>query len=658
MISTLLVANRGEIARRVFRTCRELGIATVAVFSDADAGSPHVAEADHAVRLGPPLAYLDPERIVEAARRAGADAVHPGYGFLSENAAFARAVLDAGLTWIGPSPEAIAAMGSKIEAKALMTEAGVPVLPTHPVTAGLHPVTGELPPVADELPPELDGPLLIKASAGGGGRGMRVVRDPAELAEAADSARREALSAFGDGTLFAEPLLEGARHIEVQILADTHDTVWTLGERECSIQRRHQKVIEEAPSPAVGPELRRELCEAAVRAARAIGYVGAGTVEFLLAGDRFYFLEMNTRLQVEHPVTECVYGVDLVRLQIEVAEGARLAALPPSPVGHAIEARLYAEDREGRPQSGVVHLFEVPGVDGEFGLGYRLRLDSGVISGSEVGVHYDPMLAKVVSYGQTRAEAARRLAGALARARIHGPATNRDQLVGVLRHPEFLSGALDTGFLDRHPQTVPLAGERAVRLSALAAALAGAAANRAAAPVLAGLPSGWRNVPSQPRRAAFGTEDGERLEIAYRHTREGLRAEGFDGVTLVADAPGLVVLEEEGLRHEFTVAAYPGGAVHVDSPLGPVRLTPVDPLPEPAEEVAPGSLLAPMPGTVLRVDVGPGDTVAAGQPVLVLEAMKMEHRIVAPVPGTVSALNAAPGLRVEAGVVLAVIEER
>ncbi|GIH61251.1 ATP-binding protein [Microbispora siamensis] len=657
MIGRLLVANRGEIARRVFRTCRELGIETVAVFTDADASAPHAAEADQAVRLGAPLAYLDPERIVEAARRSGADAVHPGYGFLSENAGFARAVLDAGLTWIGPSPEAVAAMGKKIEAKALMAEAGVPVLPTIPLSP-------DAPTQMTET--QLTAPVLVKASAGGGGRGMRVVRDPADLAEAVESARREALSAFGDGTLFAEPLLEGARHIEVQILADAHGTVWALGERECSIQRRHQKVIEEAPSPAVTPELRRELSEATIRAARAIGYQGAGTVEFLLSDEGFFFLEMNTRLQVEHPVTECVYGVDLVRLQIEVAEGAQLAALPPSPVGHAIEARLYAEDSGGRPQSGVLHRFEIPGVDGEFGLGARLRLDSGVVSGTEIGVHYDPMLAKVVSYGRDRAEAARRLADALARARIHGLTTNRDLLVGVLRHPDFLSGALDTGFLDRHRTAAPLAGPEAVRLSALAAALAGAAANRAAARrhgVLGGLPSGWRNVPSQPQRAAFGTDDGGRLEVAYRLTRDGLRAEGFEDVTLVAAEPGRVVLETAGLRRTFEVAVYPGtgpgtgaGMVHVDSPLGPVRLTPVERLPEPAARVTPGALPAPMPGTVLRVEVKPGDLVEAGQPVVVLEAMKMEHLIVSPASGTVAALHVTPGAQVEAGLPLAVIE--
>ncbi|GIH24097.1 acetyl/propionyl-CoA carboxylase subuit alpha [Acrocarpospora phusangensis] len=634
-VQRLLVANRGEIARRVFRTCRDLGIETVAVFTDADAAAPHVAEADHAVRLGDgaPMAYLDIGLVVEAARVSGADAVHPGYGFLSENAEFARAVLDAGLTWIGPPPEAIAAMGSKIGAKELMAEAGVPVLPGF--------AEGE------------PGPFIVKASAGGGGRGMRIVRDPAELPEALESARREAAAAFGDGEVFVERLLPDARHIEVQILADGHGTVWALGERECSIQRRHQKVVEEAPSPAVTPELRRELAEAAVNAARAIGYVGAGTVEFLLADGSFHFLETNTRLQVEHPVTESVYGVDLVRLQIEIAEGAALPGLPPSPVGHAIEVRLYAEDpaHDWRPGSGVLHRFEIPGVDSEFTVS-GLRLDSGVRDGSEIGTHYDPMLAKLISYAPTREAAARRLATALAKARIHGPATNRDLLVNVLRHPEFRAGATDTGFLERHDVTGPLGGDEAVRLSALAAALAKAAANRAAAKargVLGGLPSGWRNVPSKPQRTEYAEQT-----ITYRLTRDGLQS--LPGVALVSAEPGHVVLDVSGVRHSFAVAAHPG-ATYVDSALGPVRLTPVDRLPEPVGKAAPGSLPAPMPGTVLRVEVKAGDPVSQGQPVVVLEAMKMEHRILAPAEGVVAELNVAPGDHVEGGTVLAVIQK-
>ncbi|WP_433239731.1 acetyl/propionyl/methylcrotonyl-CoA carboxylase subunit alpha [Streptosporangium sp. CA-135522] len=678
MISRLLVANRGEIARRVFRTCRDLGIETVAVFSDADAHMPHAAEADHAVRLAgvkPADTYLSVEAIVGAALGTGADAVHPGYGFLSENAAFARAVLEAGLTWVGPSPEAIAAMGSKIEAKALMAEAGVPVLPGFTAGPGysMDDLDRDLDAVSGRMSgsaPERRIPLLVKASAGGGGRGMRVVEPADDLPGAVESARREAEAAFGDGTVFVEPLLRDARHIEVQVLADRHGTVWALGERECSIQRRHQKVIEETPSPAVSPALRTRLCDAAVTAAKAIGYVGAGTVEFLVKDDTVAFLEMNTRLQVEHPVTECVHGVDLVELQLRIAEGARLPESPPAPSGHAVEARLYAEDpaRDWLPQSGTLHRFDVPGVRARFSplphdAAHGLRLDSGVEDGSEIGVHYDPMLAKVISYGADRADAVRRLATALSKASVHGLVTNRDLLVRVLRHEAFRAGDTHTGFLTEHADAlaagphgagapVPAAEAQAVRLSALAAALAQAAANRAAATVQAGLPSGWRNVVSQPQRAAF-----EETEVAYRITRAGLRAEGFPGTSLVSATPALVVLETSGVRHRFAVARY-DGVTHVDSPLGPIRLTPLARLPEPVEHVVPGSLLAPMPGTVLRVEVKPGEPVAAGQAVVVVEAMKMEHRITAPAAGTVSALNVAPGRQVEAGAVLAVIEEQ
>ncbi|MFD0689249.1 acetyl/propionyl/methylcrotonyl-CoA carboxylase subunit alpha [Actinomadura fibrosa] len=652
MIKRLLVANRGEIARRVFRACRDLGIGTVAVHSDPDAGAPHVREADVAGRLpgaAPADTYLASALLLDVARRAGADAVHPGYGFLSENADFARAVIDAGLVWVGPPPAAIAAMGSKIEAKKLMAAAGVPVLPE------LDPAR-----VAAE-----DLPLLVKASAGGGGRGMRVVRDAADLAEAVAGARREAESAFGDPTVFCEPLLERARHIEVQVLADAHGTVWTLGERECSIQRRHQKIVEEAPSPAVGPELRAALCGAAADAARAIGYVGAGTVEFMLAPDgRFFFLEVNTRLQVEHPVTECVYGVDLVRLQIEIAEGARLPDAAPEPRGHAIEVRLYAEDPalDWRPASGTLHTFEVPGVDAEFAVpagsaGSGLRLDSGVESGAEVGVHYDPMLAKVIAWAPTRRAAARRLAAGLRGARVHGLTTNRDLLVRVLEEPGFLDGETDTGYLDRIGLDVlaaPLADDEAVRVSALAAALAAAAAERASARVLGGLPSGWRNVRSQPQRRAYEGPSGT-VEVDYVFGRDGLVSELCPGVSLVSATPSEVVLDRGGLRETFAVATA-GVAVHVDSRFGPVALTAVPRFADPSDRIAPGSLLAPMPGTVVRVETEAGATVAEGQTLLVLEAMKMEHRIAAPSAGTVAELNVGAGRQVEAGAVLAVIE--
>jgi propionyl-CoA carboxylase alpha chain len=650
VITTLLVANRGEIARRVFRTCRTLGITTVAVHSDADANTPHVREADAAVRLpgtAPADTYLRADLVIAAARESGADAIHPGYGFLSENAAFARAVVDAGLTWVGPPPSAIERMGSKIESKRLMAEAGVPVL------AELDPATVT----------EADLPVLVKASAGGGGRGMRVVRSLAELESQVDGARAEAASAFGDGTVFVEPYLVTGRHIEVQVLCDGHGTVWTVGERECSIQRRHQKVVEESPSPLVDrmPEMRQELFDAARSAAKAIDYVGAGTVEFLAdETGRFYFLEMNTRLQVEHPVTECVTGLDLVGLQIGVAEGRPLPAGPPPSLGHAIEVRLYAEDPalDWRPHSGTLHRFEVPGVAAEFTvpLGTGIRLDSGVDSGEVVSPHYDPMLAKVISIAPTRDVAARALAAALTRARIHGVTTNRDLLVRILTHEAFLAGDTDTAFFDRHDLVTlatPLAGERAVRLSALAAALADAAANRSAARVQGRIPSGWRNVAAHPQRRRFTVGETEH-EVRYRFTRAGLVAEGLDDVTLVDSNQDTVVLDVAGLRRTFTVARYPGLSC-VDSVLGPVALVPVERFADPAAQLAAGSLLAPMPGTVVRVAVGPGARVTVGQPLLWLEAMKMQHQINAPADGVVTELGVGPGDQVEVGRVLAVV---
>jgi propionyl-CoA carboxylase alpha chain len=655
VITKLLAANRGEIARRIFRSCRDAGIGTVAVFSDADAGAPHVAEADVAVRLpgNTPLAtYLRADLLVKAAADAGADAVHPGYGFLSENPRFARAVIDAGLIWVGPPPDAIETMASKIESKRLMNAAGVPIL--------------------SEVDPgtitELDLPLLVKASAGGGGRGMRIVRSLPELAGAVEGARAEAGSAFGDSTVFCEPYLETGRHIEVQVLADRHGTVWVLGERECSIQRRHQKVVEEAPSPLVDRAMREELFEAARKAAKAIDYVGAGTVEFLAGPDgRFYFLEMNTRLQVEHPVTECVTGLDLVALQLRVAEGARLPADPPQWTGHAIEVRLYAEDpaADWQPQSGTLHRFEVPGVDAEFGnprdrstLQPVLRLDSGVVSGSVVGVHYDPMLAKVIAWAPDRGEAARRLASALARAKIHGLVTNRDLLVNVLRHKAFLSGDTDTAFFDRHgldKLARPLGGADAVRRSALAAALADAAANRASATTLSRLPSGWRNVPSAPQRKRYSA-GGTEYEVTYLLGRSGLRAEGHEDVELVRAGPDQVILDVAGVRRIFEIGRY-DGLICVDSALGPVGFTAEPRLAAPDAVLAAGSLVAPMPGTVVRVAVAAGDRVVAGEPLLWLEAMKMEHRISAPAGGVVTEFSVAVGQQVELGTVLAVVTD-
>jgi propionyl-CoA carboxylase alpha chain len=650
MIRRLLVANRGEIARRVFRTCRDLGISTVAVHSDPDTSAPHVAEADLAVRLPgatPGETYLRGDLLIEAARTAGADAIHAGYGFLSENAEFARAVLDAGLTWVGPPPKAIESMGSKIEAKRLMADAGVPVL-------------GELPP---DSVTEADLPVLVKASAGGGGRGMRIVRDLTVLKAQIEAASAEAASAFGDPTVFCEPYLQAGRHIEVQVLADQHGEVWALGERECSIQRRHQKVVEEAPSPLVDAEMRAKLCDAAVAAAKAIGYVGAGTVEFLAdQRGRFFFLEMNTRLQVEHPVTECVTGTDLVAWQLRIAEGATLPPEPPTFTGHAIEVRLYAEDpaHDWQPQAGALHRFAIPGVDAEFAIpagGQGLRLDSGVVDGGVVSTHYDPMLAKVIAWAPTRDEAARRLATALGNAQIHGLVTNRDLLVRVLRHPAFEAGDTDTAFFDTHDLAVlsePLADRETVTLSALAAALADAEQNRVTARVLGRLPSGWRNVPSQPQRKSYLAGD-DQVDIGYRLTRDGLQADGHDDVRLVSAEAGRVVLDVGGLATAFAVTAYPG-MVCVDSARGPVTLRPVARFADPAEAVAAGSLLAPMPGTVTAVHVAEGDRVAAGAPLLVLEAMKMQHPIAAVEAGVVTSLQVNVGSAVDAGSVLAVVE--
>ncbi|WP_194816312.1 biotin carboxylase N-terminal domain-containing protein [Nocardia sp. XZ_19_385] len=655
-ITSVLVANRGEIARRVFATCRRMGLGTVAVYSDADAAAPHVAEADAAVRLPgntPAETYLRGELIIEAALAAGADAVHPGYGFLSENADFAKAVQAAGLIWIGPPVEAIEQMGSKVASKKLMDAAGVPVL-------------AELDP-AEVTDAHL--PVLIKASAGGGGRGMRVVRALADLQPQIEAARREAESAFGDPTVFCERYLETGRHIEVQVMADEHGTIWAVGERECSIQRRHQKVVEEAPSPLVQriPGMRKRLFEAARLAAGAIDYTGAGTVEFLAdeAGD-FFFLEMNTRLQVEHPVTECTTGLDLVRLQLDIAAGGHLAAEPPVMRGHSIEVRLYAEDpaQDWQPQSGPVHRLDIPLVATEFDLLDRpgVRLDTGVVDGSVVGVHYDPMLAKVISYAETRSEAARLLAAALQRAEIHGLVTNRDLLVRVLRHPAFLAGDTDTAFFATHgldTLAAPLAAEADEALSIVAAALADAAANRKTAKVVGGLPSGWRNLPAQSQRKSYESRISGTHEVAYRFGRNAVTVEGHDGLAVLEATPDRVVLAVPGergpVRRQFTIARY-GDLVCVDSPLGPVAVRKLPRFSDPADQVATGSLLAPMPGSVIRLGAEVGSQVTQGQPILWLEAMKMEHTIAAPADGVLSALNVTVGQQVDIGAVLAVVD--
>ena len=656
-ITRVLVANRGEIARRVFATCRTLGLGTVAVYTDPDANAPHVGEADARVRLPKTNDYLNAEAIIAAARAAGADAIHPGYGFLSENADFAAAVLSSGLVWIGPPVDAVRAMGSKIESKKMMAAAGVPVL--------------------EELDPDTvtsnQLPVLVKASSGGGGRGMRVVDQLDALPSEVAAAQREAQSAFGDPTVFCERYLPTGHHVEVQVMADSHGTVWAVGERECSIQRRHQKVIEEAPSPLVEriPGMRARLFEAARLAAGAIGYTGAGTVEFLAdpssSDGAFYFLEMNTRLQVEHPVTEETTGLDLVELQIAVADGGRLDPEPPVAQGFSIEARLYAEDpaRDWQPQAGPVHRIDVPAARTEFStLGARtgIRLDSGIVDGSVVSIHYDPMLAKVISYAATRNQAALVLADALARAQLHGLRTNRDLLVNVLRHHAFLDGATDTAFFDTHglaELSAPLADEAVIRLSAVAAALADAADNRAHATVLGSLPSGWRNLASGYQVKTYVDDSGAEHRIEYRFTRTGLLLSADESLRLVSSSADNVVLADgNGVARSFAVKRYDaeGADVYVDSALGPVHLVALPRFPEPGSAVEKGSLLAPMPGNVIRLGAAVGDSVTAGQPLIWLEAMKMEHTITAPTDGVLAELNVDTGQQVEVGAVLARVD--
>ncbi len=622
-----MVANRAEIASRVFRTCRRLGIETVAVHSDADAGLPYVREADAAVRLPghtPADTYLRTDLLVEAALKAGADAVHPGYGFLSEDAEFARAVEAAGLTWIGPTPESIEAMGSKIEAKRIMRDAGVPVLE------------------APDSPTASDLPLLVKASYGGGGRGMRVVRRLEDLPREVSAASAEAASAFGDGTVFVEPYVERGRHVEVQVFG-TPDGVLVLGERDCSLQRRHQKVVEESPAPGLPEPTRVAMHDAARRAVEAISYRGAGTVEFLYApdADRFWFLEMNTRLQVEHPVTELVWGIDLVAMQLGGFETG-LDGPPQPPGGHAIEVRLYAEDpaADYQPQSGMLTRFEIPAGEG-------IRVDAGYESGSTVSTFYDAMLAKVICHAPTRETAARKLADTLARSRIHGVTTNRDLLVQVLRSEAFLAGDVSTDFLNhslveegRSPVTRPLA---------VAAALALAEHAGASRTVQQGVPVGWRNVPSQPQRTEF--EDGAVVE--WWRGRDGYVV---DGIAVVAATHWSVTLESDSIRTTYDVAIR-GDEVDVDGPTGHARLTRTPRFTDPADAVASGSLLAPMPGTVVSVLVENGADVTAGQAVLVLEAMKMQHTVAAPYDGVVTTVDVHIGQQVAAGEVLAVVAQ-
>ncbi|MEM7340759.1 MAG: biotin carboxylase N-terminal domain-containing protein [Actinomycetota bacterium] len=658
--SRVLVANRGEIARRVFATAREMGLGTVAVYSDGDADAPFVAEADQAVALGGTTAaesYLDQAKILDAARRAGADAIHPGYGFLSENAGFAQAVTDAGLTWIGPSPMAIAAMGDKLAAKERMVAAGVPTLPSVPITDGL-----DLAAAATDI----GYPVLVKASAGGGGKGMRVVASEAELVDAVAGAQREAEASFGDGTVFLEKYLEAPRHVEIQVLGDTHGTVVHVFERECSIQRRHQKIIEEAPSPGITAALREQMGAAAVAAATAIEYHSAGTVEFLVDGpvggdQSFYFLEINTRLQVEHPVTEEVTGLDLVREQILVANGLPLAFTQGDLAidGHAVEARLYAEDPTNGflPATGTLTAFD-DADDPE------IRLDTGVETGSVVGVDFDPMLAKVIAHGPTRQEAALKLALALERMTIVGVTTNRDFLVDALRHPEFLAGDTTTDFIDRTGLLADADADDPAERARLLAALVMVRQHhhRAGAGALAFMRSGYRNSVMPAEQASF-TVGGSEVAVTYRSRRDGtfeVTVDGHDDVLVARPAGDLddpvgAPIEIDGLRSTYLVIN-DGAHWHVQGPSGRLDAVEQSRFPDPGGEAVAGGQLAPMPGAVRVVGVTVGDVVEPGQTLVVIEAMKMEHTVTAPEAATVTDVRCAVGDQVDNGAVLVVLD--
>ncbi|MCO4694147.1 acetyl/propionyl/methylcrotonyl-CoA carboxylase subunit alpha [Streptomyces sp. RO-S4] len=660
MFDTVLVANRGEIAVRVVRTLRSMGVRSVAVYSDADAGARHVREADTAVRIGPAPAaesYLSVERLLEAAARTGARAVHPGYGFLAENAEFARACEAAGLAFIGPPADAIALMGDKIRAKETVKAAGVPVVPG---SSGSGLTDAQLVDAAREI----GMPVLLKPSAGGGGKGMRLVRDETRLADEIAAARREARASFGDDTLLVERWIDRPRHIEIQVLADGHGNVVHLGERECSLQRRHQKIIEEAPSVLLDDRTRAAMGEAAVQAARSCGYRGAGTVEFIVPGNdpsSYYFMEMNTRLQVEHPVTELITGLDLVEWQLRAAAGEPLAFGQDDVrlTGHAVEARLCAEDpaRGFLPSGGTVLRLREPQGDG-------VRTDSGLTEGTEVGSLYDPMLSKVIAYGPDRATALRKLRAALAGTVTLGVQTNAGFLRRLLAHPAVVSGELDTGLVEREVDAL-VTDEVPAEVYAAAALL------RHAALVPAGGP-GWRD--------PFDAADGWRMGGGRAWTAHHLRVAGHDPVTVrvrpTADGGTELLLPgaDTPLRasagpldgHRFTCAldgvahtfaALPDGTwLGRDGDAWQVRdHDPVAASLTRAGQAGADSLTAPMPGTVTVVKVAVGDEVDAGQSLLVVEAMKMEHVISAPHAGTVTELDVSPGATVAMDQVLAVI---
>jgi 3-methylcrotonyl-CoA carboxylase alpha subunit len=662
MFSKILIANRGEIACRVAGTARRLGIGVAAVYSEADAGARHVKFADEAFLIGPAPAaesYLRGERVIEAALKCGAQAIHPGYGFLSENEAFARACAKAGLVFIGPPPEAIAAMGDKSAAKRLMEKAGVPLVP------GYHGEKQEPAFLAKEAE-KIGFPVLIKASAGGGGKGMRIVTRAGDFQGALEGAQREAKAAFGDARVLIERYLERPRHIEVQVFGDTKGGCVHLFERDCSVQRRHQKVLEEAPAPGMTVKRRKEMGDAAVAAAKAVNYVGAGTVEFIAEQDgRFYFMEMNTRLQVEHPVTEMITGLDLVEWQLRVAAGEPLPLAQEALAirGHAIEARLYAEDPERGflPQTGrLAHLRFPPASD-------SVRIDTGVEAGATISPHYDPMIAKLIAWGEDRPAALARLGAALAAVEIAGVQTNVAFLERVVRSDAFASADLDTGLIERNRAQLFPPAQTATHEQLAAAAMAelleeaDEARDRAAG---SGDPyspwdsvDGWRLNQGSHHRFMFA-EHGRRHELTlqFRPGAYGLTIDGreyaFSGERT---APGSLRLQLDGRVYEAR-AVHVAQDWHVSAGAARAVLRLEDGLPADEDESAPGSLAAPMPGKVIALLVKPGAKVEKGAPLLILEAMKMEHTISAPADGVVKAIHFAAGEQVPEGAELLTLE--
>ena len=649
-IQRILIANRGEIARRIMRTAHNMGIGTVAIYADGDANEPFVSEADQAISLDGTSSletYLDQEKVIAAAKRAGADAIHPGYGFLSENASFAKAVDDVGLIWIGPSPKAISEMGDKLSSKNMMTDAGVPTLPSAEASADADVIA---------LGKEIGYPLLVKASAGGGGKGMRIVEDESQLAEAAEGARREAASSFGDDTIFLERFLSSSRHVEIQVLGDSTGNAIHCFERECSVQRRHQKIIEEAPSSAVTPEIREQMGAAAVAAAKAIGYTSAGTVEFLLDGDEFWFLEMNTRLQVEHPVTEEITGLDLVREQILIAQGMPLSVSQEdlSINGHAMEVRIYGEDpaNDFLPTAGPVLLFERSKVA-------DARYDTGIETGSNVGIEFDPMLAKIIVHAPTRTEASLRLARVLETTRIQGLITNRDFLVSVLREQAFLDGDTTTDYIERiNPPRSRAVDRGQIIEGAIAAAMAAQYDRRLASNTLKRIRSGWRNSVMPPEQVEY-TCGEEEVTIDYQSQRDGSFNVMADDLTLkveLVERDGNTIdLTVDGRRVAYTVTSNEDRWL-THGPSGQLEYTELPRFPDLTRAGLKGGLTAPMPGNVVDTYVKKGDEVEEGQLLLILEGMKMEHRITAPDAGTIGELRVGKGDQVQNGQLMVVLQ--